>query len=399
MKKIDITELSFAEYNPRKITDKQLDDLRISIEKFGFVEPVIINKDNTIIGGHQRVKVAELMGLKEVPFIRLDLSKDDEKELNIRLNKAGGVFDLDLLSEYFDVDDLIDYGFEMEELDLIIEEDEPVAHEDNFQEGEGDVNTNIKLGDIIEFKVDNEVRHRLMCGDSTDSDSVSKLMEDRKADIAFTSPPYNAGDNVRGNFYDSDTDDKPSNEYVNFLCDFSINTINHAAYSFINIQLLESNKYDLIDYQYNMKEYIKDILIWNKSTAPPHINKGTFSTKWEYVIAMSSNSKSRAFPCKWQGKYPNVIDTENASGNKYADIHKATFPVSFPSWIISRMDFAETVLDVFMGTGTTMVAAHQLNRRCYGMELDPKYCQVIVDRMKNLDSSITVTVNGEQLEC
>jgi DNA modification methylase len=158
---------------------------------------------------------------------------------------------------------------------------------------------------------------------------------------------------------------------------------------------LENNKTDLIDYQYKLKNNIKDILVWNKNIAPPHINKGTFSTKWEYVFAFSENNKSRSFPCQWQGKFNNVIETENASGNQFANIHKATFPVSFPSWIIEKMDFAKSILDVFMGTGTTMVAAHQLNRKCYGMELDPKYCQVIIDRMAKLDETLNIKINGK----
>ena len=92
----------------------------------------------------------------------------------------------------------------------------------------------------------------------------------------------------------------------------------------------------------------------------------------------------------------NVIETENASGNKFASIHKATFPISFPVWIIEKMDFSKSVLDVFMGTGTTMVAAHQLNRKCYGMELDPKYCQVIIDRMHKLDPALEIKINGQK---
>ena len=97
-KEILIEKLTFADYNPRKITDKQIDDLKTSIEKFGFVEPIIVNSDMTIIGGHQRVKVAQIMQLESVPCIQLDLPKEQDKELNIRLNKAGGSFDMELLS-------------------------------------------------------------------------------------------------------------------------------------------------------------------------------------------------------------------------------------------------------------------------------------------------------------
>ena len=171
------------------------------------------------------------------------------------------------------------------------------------------------------------------------------------------------------------------------------NTINNSTYSFVNLQILESNKHALIDYQYQLKDQLKDILIWNKKQYPPHINKGTFGCKWEYVFAFCYESKSRSFPASWQGKFPNVIETENASGNDFAQIHKATFPIAFPAWILEKMDFAQSVIDLFCGTGTTMVASHQLKRKCYGMELDPKYCQVIIDRMIRLDPELTIKKN------
>ena len=235
-------------------------------------------------------------------------------------------------------------------------------------------------------------KHRLLCGDSTDSDQVAKLMNGEKADIAFTSPPYNAAKNshlngrVKGfdEKYNKKNDAKTDEEYLDFLYSFTNNTLLFSDYSFVNIQLLAQNKIVLIDYQYRMKTILKDILIWNKSQCPPNIVKGAFNTKWEYVFCFSENNKTRGFPASWQGKYANVIETENASGNEFADIHKATFPISFPSWIIEKMDFAKSVLDVFMGTGSTMVAAHQLKRKCYGMEIDPLYCDVIVKRWENL---------------
>jgi DNA modification methylase len=161
--------------------------------------------------------------------------------------------------------------------------------------------------------------------------------------------------------------------------------------------MLSQNKMVLIDYQYRLKEQLKDVLIWNKSRGTPNIVKGAFNTKWEYVFCFSYNNKTRGFPCSWQGKYPNVIETETAIQNEFSAIHKATFPIAFPEWIISKMDFAKSVLDLFLGTGTTMVAAHQLKRKCYGMELDPKYCQVIIDRMKKLDPTLTIKRNGQIL--
>jgi DNA modification methylase len=382
-----ISELTPAPYNPRESTEKQESQLKQSLKKFGVVEPIIYNKQTGyIVGGHFRVRELQKLGYTEIECVIVDLSEEDEKELNIRLNANTGQWDWDALANNFELEDLNDWGLEVPNMKHELE-----AEEDNFEEPET-IETDIVLGDLFEIG-----EHRLLCGDSTDSDAVARLMDGHKADIAFTSPPYNAGKNVRGNFYENDNDDKSNDDYVKFLYDFTINTLNNSTYSFVNLQLLESNKHALIEYQYQLKEQIKDVLIWNKSQYPPHINKGTFGCKWEYVFALCYESKSRGFPCTWQGKFSNVIETENASGNEFADIHKATFPISFPSWVISKMDFAKSVLDVFMGTGTTMVASHQLKRKCYGMELDPKYCQVIIDRMRKLDPTIKIKKNGVEI--
>ena len=388
-----ISELIPAEYNPRQLSDKQHEDLKASLTRFGAVDPAIVNihpdRKNIIVGGHQRLKVAKSLGWETFPCVEVNLTRDQERELNVRLNKNTGSWDWNILGDLFQAEELKEWGFSDEELFGNIEVEEAEAQEDNYEIPD-EIETDIVLGDLIEIG-----EHRLLCGDSTDSDQVARLMNGEKADIGFTSPPYNAGKNVRGNFYQNDNDDKSNDDYVKFLYDFTINTLNNSTYSFVNLQLLESNKHSLIEYQYQLKEQIKDVLIWNKAQYPPHINKGTFGCKWEYVFVFCYESKSRGFPCTWQGKFSNVIETENASGNEFANIHKATFPISFPLWIISKMDFSKSVLDVFMGTGTTMVASHQLGRKCYGMEFDPKYCQVIVDRMLKLDPLLQVKINGK----
>jgi DNA modification methylase len=377
--------------NPRFIKDDKYKKLVKSIKDFPEMlelRPIIVDDFMIVLGGNMRLRACKEAGLKEVPIIKaINLTPEQQKEFIIKDNVGYGEWDWDILANQWDENQLNDWGLDVPVFNF---EDLGTAEEDNFDVPDGGIETDIVLGDLFEIG-----KHRLLCGDSTDSDAVAKLMDGKKADIAFTSPPYNAGDNVRGKFYENDNDNKSNNDYVKFLYDFTINTLNNSKYSFVNLQILESNKHALIDYQYQLKNQIKDILIWNKKQYPPHINKGTFGCKWEYVFAFSYDSKGRSFPASWQGKFPNVIETENASGNDYAQIHKATFPIAFPSWIFEKMDFAKSILDLFMGTGTTMVASHQLNRKCYGMELDPKYCQVIVDRMIKLDPTLIIKRNGE----
>lgn len=388
-KKVKISEVKLNPNNPRLIKDDKFAKLVESIINFPEmleIRPIVVNSDMVVLGGNMRLKASREAGIKEIPIIVADnLTNEQQKEFIIKDNVSGGEWDWNILANEWDIEQLTDWGLDIPVFDEEILE----AEEDDFDVPEGGIETDIVLGDLFEIG-----EHRLLCGDSTDSEQVAKLMNGEKADIGFTSPPYNAGKNVRGKFYENDDDDKTNDDYVKFLYDFTINTLNNSIYSFVNLQLLESNKHALIDYQYKLKDQLKDILIWNKKQYPPHINKGTFGCKWEYVFAFCYESKSRSFPASWQGKYSNVIETENASGNDYAEIHKATFPISFPSWVLEKMDFAKSVLDVFMGTGSTMVAGHQLKRKVYGMELDPKYCQVIIDRMLKLDTNIEIKRNG-----
>lgn len=384
--------------NPRLIKDDKFHKLVKSIQEFPEMlnlRPIVINSDNIVLGGNMRLKACKEAGLKEVPVILADdLTEEQQRQFIIKDNVGYGEWDWDDLANNWNVEDLSDWGLDIP--DFAVKEAEAV--EDDYEIPD-EVKTDIVLGDLFEIG-----EHRLLCGDSTDSEQVAKLMNGEKSDIAFTSPPYNAAKNshlngrVKGfdEKYQQKNDSKTDEEYLKFLYDFTINTTTFSTYSFVNIQLLAQNKFVLIDYQNELKHLLKDILIWNKSQCPPNIVKGAFNTKWEYVFCFSEYNETRGFPTSWQGKYPNVIETENASGNEYADIHKATFPISFPSWVIEKMDFANSVLDLFCGTGTTMVAAHQLKRKCYGMELDPKYCQVIVDRMIKLDTSLEVKKNGKK---
>ena len=397
---MNINEIKPNPSNPRIIKDDKFKKLVKSIQDFPQMlelRPIVIDENNVVLGGNMRLKACIEAGLKDVPVKQAkDLTEEQKKEFIVKDNVGYGEWDWDDLANNWDVDLLQEWGLDIPNFEVNNLE----AEQDDFAVPEGGIETDIVLGDLFEIG-----EHRLLCGDSTDSDQVAKLMNGQKADISFTSPPYNAAKNshlngrVKGfdEKYQQKNDSKTDEEYLKFLYDFTINTTTFSTYSFVNIQLLAQNKFVLIDYQNELKHLLKDILIWNKSQCPPNIVKGAFNTKWEYVFCFSENNETRGFPASWQGKYPNVIETENASGNEYADIHKATFPISFPSWIIEKMDFANSVLDLFCGTGTTIVAAHQLKRKCYGMELDPKYCQVIVDRMRKLDPSLVIKKNGVPL--
>ena len=374
--------------NPNKHPPEQIDRLAKLIDFQGQRHPVIVSKrSGFVVVGHGRLEAIKKLNWDGVAVNYQDFENEAQEFAFVTSDNAiaeWAELDLALINQ-----EMLDMGpdFDIELLGLKdfviepIEKFEPQSDEDDVPD----------VGIPITTKGDVWImgNHRLMCGDSTMIDDVLKLMGGKTASITFTSPPYNAGKNIRGNFYDGEnTDNKSSDDYTDFLNQFTTNALSVSDFVFVNIQILESNKRSIIEYQYNNIDHIKDILIWNKKQYPPHINKGTFGCKWEYVICFGKNGSSRSFPCSWQGKHSNVIETENNSSNQFAKDHKAGFPVSFPSWVISKMDFAKSVYDPFMGTGTTMIACQNLSLPSFGMELSEKYCDIAVKRWQQFTGGL-----------
>ncbi len=367
----DINSLIGAEYNPRKISDKQLEDLKDSIKRFGFVEPVVINtnqeRKNIIISGHQRVRVAKDMSIKAVPCIEVNLTPEKEKELNIRMNKSGGEFDIDALKEFFEIGDLIDWGFEEEELNFSID-----AEEKDDEVPELPETPKTKLGDIYILG-----NHRVMCGDSTKIDDVEKLMDGNKADLVVTDPPYNTGmkgknDSTRLShmFNDNFTPEQWESFLKNVFDNYFVYTKGECVfYVFIDwrrVSDIRSELERLMD--------VKNVIVWDKE-----------------VHGLGSDYKSTYELCV-VGKKGNP-EIKNRFGRDYQDIwrvqrkmgknkdHATAKPIELlekPVLHGSKMD--DVVLDLFLGSGSTLIACEKTNRICYGMEIDPKYCDVIVKR-------------------
>lgn len=410
-----LKDLSPNPQNPRKITDDKLKMLKASLDNFGDLSGIVFNRTSqTLSGGHQRLKClppdSEIVitsqyaeknkqGTVAVGFVFIDGERysyrevewDEltEKAANLAANTHGGEWDNKQRIEWLLELEANNYPIEITGLDKEEQEDlmapfrtmpEGLTDVDEVPEGRA---TDIKLGDLFELG-----SHRLLCGDSTDHIQVERLMNGEKADMVFTSPPYNAAKEsflngrVSGfdNKYKTHADNLGDDDFLGLLSATTTLCLENARYVFVNLGLLAHNRKPLLEYQYAFRDKLKDILIWNKTQCPPNIVKGAFNTRWEYVFCFSDDAKTRGFPCKWQGQYPNVIDGASNSGNEHADDHKAGFPVYFPVWIIEKMDFAESVWDPFCGTGTTLIACEKTNRKCYGMEIDPSYCQVIIDR-------------------
>ena len=395
-----IDDLIFAEYNPRQLTQEQFKHLKDSIHRFGLVDPIIINKNkdrkNIIIGGHQRTKVAKAMGIKEVPCLELDLSYDKEKELNIRLNKNTGDWDYDLLANNFDIDELHDWGFDDSELkiDLFDEEKEGLIDDDEIPE---EVEPICKLGDVWQLG-----KHRLLCGDSTKKENIELLLDGNKADISFTSPPYNAGQTPtetksnKKSKYRNDLDNKSKDDYLSLLSNFTAIALNYSEYVFVNIQSLSGNKIALIEYLGYLKDNYADTIIWDKQTSQPAMASNVLNSQFEYVHCFSNKSNRSLGVKEFRGTLSNVISISKQCKNKVKN-HNATFPVEFALFFVSNFS-NNSVLDQFLGSGTTLIACEKTNRVCYGMELDEHYCDVIINRWEKFTGQKAEKVNGKTKE-
>jgi DNA modification methylase len=365
IKIVDIKTVKPNPSNPRHIKDHKFTQLVKSIRHFPEMlqlRPIVVDADNIVLGGNMRLKACIEAGLKEVPIIvASELTDEQQKEFIIKDNVGFGEWDWEQLANEWEIEQLSDWGLD---LPIEMEDTEIEAVEDNYQAPDT-IETDIVIGDLFEIG-----EHRLLCGDSTDSDAVAKLMDGNKADMVFTDPPYgmNAvsksgvlkekyGTDILG---DSDT--------------------NAAKDSF---NLIYSLYPDALHIWWGANYYSSCLpdsecwIVWDK-------NNGE-SDQTDCELAWS-NARS-------------VVRQFTKASEKTNRVHPTQKPVELIDWAIKKFsEKCKLVADYFLGSGATMVAAHQLKRKCYGMELDPKYCQVIIDRMIKLDPDLKITRNGQPYE-
>lgn len=399
---IDYRDLIELQPNSFKdLSQKNFDKLSNSFNVHGFITPYFVWKDkgkHFILDGHQRSRVLSTLepnGL-EVPYILIEAkNKQEAAKKLLAIDSRYGKRTAEGEQEFLDIFE-IEQGYieEVAVLEFEFEEaeEEIEAEEDDFDEAPPETPITV-LGDLYEIG-----EHRLLCGDSTDSDQVAKLMNGSKAEISFTSPPYNAGTTPteikmgKTSKYANDSDNKTESEYLNLLIDFTNNTLLFSDYSFVNIQSLSGNKTALIDFLYNMKSFYADTLIWQKQNAQPAMAENVLNSQFEYIHVFSHKANRAIGTKQFRGTLSNVLDISKQNKNVVKE-HNATFPIDFAAHFVQN--FCEnSVLDLFLGSGTTMVASHQLKRKCYGMELDCRYADVIVKRMLKLDKTLNIKKNG-----
>jgi len=402
-KKISIDKILINPNNPRLIKDDKFKKLCKSIQEFPEMlelRPIVVNKDMIVLGGNMRLKACQEIGLTEVPIIVAEnLTEEQQREFLIKDNVSGGEWDWDILANEWEVEQLEEWG-----LDVPINlETELEAVEDDFNEEPPEEPITI-LGDLYEIG-----EHRLLCGDSTDSDQVAKLMNGEKADSCITSPPYNQGGGSGDLFshgkrveslYQNDFDNKSKEEYFDFSISILTNVLLilkpiHSVVWNISYNAKSRDDYGKILFSEKNPFTIKETIIWNKGGSINLPQEGIYSRKCEFVFVMSNYDKyltsQKYGDCRW-----NLWETKKIN---QLENHKATFSIEFAERAINELTIKENLIyEPFTGSGTTMVASHQLKRKCYGMELDPKYCDVIVKRMIKLDPSIKVKRNGQLID-
>lgn len=236
-------------------------------------------------------------------------------------------------------------------------------------------------------------KHRVMCGDSTVANDVAWLMGGGVADITFTSPPYNAGVSakLRGNigvddnlYGDGYNDDQTDDGWLSLIIGATEQSIAHSRYQFWNVQFLAGNRRALPRYWATFADRVCDVAIWDKGHAPPQQAARVLNSRFEFVfIFTSDDNPTRAIRCapEFRGTIANVFELGPQRRNEYAAVHAATMPVDLPRAFIGAFTpSGGSVLDLFGGTGTTMIAAEMDGRRSFSMEIDPRYVDIIVAR-------------------
>jgi len=415
---VNINEVKSNPNNPRIIKDDKFKKLVASIKELPQMlqlRPIVVNEDMVVLGGNMRLKARKEAGLQEIPIIKAsELNEEQQRAFIIKDNVGFGEWDWDALANEWDAQELDEWGLDLPS-DLIVEEEIEVEEDD--YEIPDEINTNIVIGDLFEIG-----EHRLLCGDSTQVDTWDKVMNEKLCDMVMTDPPYNIA--YIGKTKDALTiqnDDMSDSNFYQFLYDFYTALgsytkkggawyVWHASTETANFSTAMRNSGLLL----------KQYLVWVKNS----MVIGRQDYQWKHELCLYGWKEGAAHYFTNERNHTTVIEdkvdikkltkeemkkmlTEMLSDKTKSTIihcdkptrsteHPTMKPILLLAPLIQNSSKEnEIVADAFLGSGSTMVAAHQLNRKCYGMELDPKYCQVIIDRMLKLDPSLSVKRNGQ----
>ena len=361
--KLKITEIKPYDKNPRK-NDGAVDAVAESIKQCGYCAPIVIDEDNVILAGHTRLKALKKLKYKECECVRkVGMTEEQKRKYRLLDNKTNELadWDMDLLQGELDGLDFLDFDFGFD----IADESEPQAIvEDDAPEVDDQAEPITKLGDIWQLG-----RHRLMCGDSTDKATVEMLMDGKKADMVFTDPPYGMNAVSKSGVL--------SKNYKNDIMNDDTNEVAISAF------LLSQKLFPAAKQVWFGANYYTECL--------------PSSECW--VVWDKNNGASDQTDCElaWTN-FRSVVRQFTMASEKTNRVHRTQKPVRLFAEIVKKFEDKErfdTVVDLFGGSGSTLIACEQLNRTCYMMELDTKYCDVIVKRWENFTGNKAKKINGD----
>jgi DNA modification methylase len=392
IKNINVNNLNPAKYNPRKHLkpgDVEFEKIKKSIETFGYVEPIVVNEvNNVVIGGNQRLKVLKDLGYENIKCVMTNCTEEEEKALNVALNKIDGVWDEEKLKELFvelkDLDfDTSFTGFNDDEINNLIEsfDNEAENDSDDFDVKEAIEEIEIKGAKTKRGNIYQLGKHFLMCGDSFDLKNRQLLITE-SFDMIFTDPPYDMDgcsqfrsmENVKSRIKD--------------MINFDVNKLSFLRDLDIKSYYIFTSKNGIKKYFSIFDDYQFNILVWCKTNPVPLCNNN-FLPDMEYLMYFYKDKRiwnNQLKPTKVYKKY--YISKKEAGRNKDGNLHPTMKPFEL---LLNRIRISSksggNVLDLFGGSGTTLIACEQLNRKCYMMELLPEYCDIIINRYINYKKS------------
>lgn len=383
--KVKIGDVKSNPNNPRLIKDDKFNKLVESIKTFPEMlelRPIVVNDDMVVLGGNMRLKACKEAGLKEVSIIKAsDLTDEQQREFIIKDNVGFGEWDWGVIANEWDKEQIEEWGLDVP--DVKYEEGE--AEDDGFEVPEH-VQTDIVLGDLFEIG-----QHRLICGDSTQTDTFEKLFDGQLADLVVTDPPYNVA--YEGKTKDKltiDNDKQSDEKFYKFLYDFytALGSFTKAGGSWY-VWHADSEGANFRFAMKNAGIMVKQCLIWVKNS----MVMGRQDYQWRHEPCLYGWKDGAAHGWYSDRKQTTILEFDRPNRNAE---HPTMKPIPLFGYQISNSSKeGDIVADGFGGSGTTMVACEQLNRRGYLVEFDPKYCQVIIDRMLKLNPEIIITRNGQ----
>lgn len=396
---INVNDLVPASYNPRKklkVGDAEYEKIKNSIKEFGYVDPIIVNKDMTVIGGHQRLTVLKDLGHQDVECVVIEIDKTKEKALNIALNKVSGEWNKELLAELIQDLQSLDYdltftGFDPPEIDQLFSD----VHDKKVDEDDFDLTkaleeaTFVKRGDIWTVG-----RHRLMCGDATDPGDVAKLTDGRKVNLVVTDLPYGVS-YTGGTGLTIKNDNLKGEEFYHFILVSLKNMAEHMdAGASIYVFHADTEGLNFRKAFVDAGFHLSGVCIWKKNA----LVLGRSPYNWIHEPILFGWLKGGKH--KWYTGRSETTVWNYDKPQKNAN-HPTEKPVGLLAYPINNSSQVNgIVMDTFLGSGSTMIASEQTDRICLGMDLDEKYVSVVLRRFVEFigsDEGVFVERDGEKI--